>query len=83
MENDEEQKTTIEEIKIEELPPETASQAEKLMKLSRDYMESVVKELDLDPDEFYKGVGMGIQTILGVTTKFLQDLPEKKEGEWI
>ena len=46
MENDEEQKTTIEEIKIEELPPETASQAEKLMKLSRDYMESVVKELD-------------------------------------
>lgn len=85
-----EEKTENEQIKIldlpdmsiisglPQLPEEAKSKAEKLMILSASYMDSVVKELDLDPEAFYEGVGMGLKTILGITAQFLEER-EKKE----
>lgn len=62
----------ISEEKTDQLP-QVQDQAAKLMDLSRQYMESVIDELDLDREKFYEGVGQGLNLILSVTAKFLQD----------
>lgn len=58
---------------INTIQQQAKDQAAKLMDLSRQYMESVIDELDLDREKFYEGVGQGLNLILSVTAKFLQD----------
>lgn len=80
--NEEDQQKEVQRIDLDlpQLPKEAATKAAKLMTLSAAYMDSVVKELDLDPEEFYAGVGLGLKTILNVTASFLQE-QEKKEHD--
>lgn len=61
----------ISEEKTDQLP-QVQDQAAKLMDLSRQYMESVIAELNLDREQFYEGVGQGLNMILNVTANFLQ-----------
>lgn len=61
----------ISEEKTDQLP-QVQDQASKLMDLSRQYMESVIAELNLDREQFYEGVGQGLNMILNVTASFLQ-----------
>lgn len=61
----------ISEEKTDQLP-QVQDQAAKLMDLSRQYMESVIAELNLDREQFYEGVGQGLNMILSVTANFLQ-----------
>lgn len=61
----------ISEEKTDQLP-QVQDQAAKLMDLSRQYMESVIAELNLDREQFYEGVGQGLNMILNVTASFLQ-----------
>lgn len=61
----------ISEEKTDQLP-QVQDQAAKLIDLSRQYMESVIAELNLDREQFYEGVGQGLNMILNVTANFLQ-----------
>lgn len=61
----------ISEEKTDQMP-QVQDQAAKLMDLSRQYMESVIAELNLDREQFYEGVGQGLNMILNVTASFLQ-----------
>lgn len=62
----------------QQLPPDL-DRASKLMDLSRQYMESVVTELNLDREQFYAGVGMGIKMILETTQNLING--QKKPPE--
>lgn len=53
-----------------QLPPDQ-DRAAKLIDLSRQYMESVVSELNLDRQQFYEGVGVGINMILNMAAKLI------------
>lgn len=62
----------------QQLPPDP-DRAAKLMEISRQYMESVITELNLDREQFYAGVGLGIEMILNTTQNLING--QKKPPE--
>lgn len=56
----------------QQLPPEL-DRAAKLLEISRQYMETVISELDLDREQFYEGVGMGINMLLNTTANLIRE----------
>lgn len=66
--NEEDQKK--EPVIIEELP-KAETTAETFQRITNEYMETVVKEMDLDRAAFYDGVAQGIDMIMKITAGLL------------
>lgn len=55
---------------IEELP-KAENSAETFQRITKEYMETLVKEMDLNREVFYEGVSQGIDMIMKITAGLL------------